>query len=264
MKTLTLFSLIFTLSSVTAGTFSTRQFFENSVREDSTSKESKWTLKLQNGCTAFFLKSNNDKAYVATAQHCTGYDIYSWCRMGGIVETHGGTKGYCTKVIAAKPKYDIVVIETNFKKVPGTTNGYELASFDPPLHSRLRMIGHPADKYKQGKLTTTSNCWVLKEDKASIYPYLFDRSGLHNCTTYGGNSGGPMVLEGTNAVIGLPFTYIPNNYTLNDPWSLKTAAHLAKMSDFVKTHRQALENAKIAIADEIPEEVNYEKKDQEE
>jgi hypothetical protein len=120
------------------------------------------------------------------------------------------------------------------------------------------MIGYPADEDPQtarrGKLTTTENCWVLKSSVPSLYddPHLADHSSLHNCTTYGGNSGGPMYIEGSLDAIGLPFTYAPDDYTRRDPNDLSTAADLAQMADFVGTFRSQLTEAGVVISDTPP------------
>ena len=59
-----------------------------------------------------------------------------------------------------------------------------------------------------------------------------------------------MFREGTRDVIGLPFTYIPNDYSRRSSTDTQTAAHLALMSDFVGVHRQELQAAGIVIVDQ--------------
>lgn len=111
---------------------------------------------------------------------------------------------------------------------------------------------------RHGRLTTTENCWTLGGTVKSPHNNILDVSQYHNCTTYGGNSGGPMYIEGTRVVIGLPFTYIPdywegkanpNAYDRRSPTNLETAAHLALTADFVSVHRTELLTAGIVPYD---------------
>ena len=252
------FLFIGCISSFANSELGIRQFFENSLRGDATQEEANWTAKVK-GCAAFFLETDNGSVMMASARHCFSYSITNWCNRDGRITRNDGAVGYCKSIIAADSEYDIAVFEADFDSAPNPENRLKLASFWPPLYSKLLMVGYPADKFRQAKLTTTRECWVLLEDTASPHSSsnLKDRSGLHNCTTYGGNSGGPMVLENTNVALALPFTYAPGNYVLRDPWNLSTASHLAKMSGFVARNRAKLEQAGISIADEVPEETLY-------
>ena len=259
MRTLQWMMMLISVGAMASPNFGTRQFFENSKRSDATRQEADWTAKVR-GCAAFFIETNNDKVLMASARHCFNYSINNWCALDGRIVRNDGAQGRCTRVIAAKQNYDIAVFETNFKSQPNPKHVLKLASFMPPLHSKLVMVGYPADKYRRAKLTTTKECWVLREFANSPHGNLREDSSRHNCTTYGGNSGGPMVLEGTNVAIGLPFTYSPNDYFLRDPWRISSASYLAQMADFVRRQRSALEAAGVVIAEEVPENTAYAKK----
>jgi hypothetical protein len=121
-----------------------------------------------------------------------------------------------------------------------------LADFSPTLGDRLQMYGYPADDARRARGTISENCWVLDPtgsmaadslDMDNLDPrfqrYLdrtrsqtpnaqvtYFREALrqnifgHNCSVYGGNSGGPIVLEDTTTVVGLPITYYPELYTV--------------------------------------------------
>ena len=102
---------------------------------------------------------------------------------------------------------------------------------------------------RRGRLTVTENCWVIDGDEPSPHADLLDRSALHNCSTYGGNSGGPMIAEGTRIAVGLPFTYQPGDYDRRDPNDRATAAYLAKMADAAGTFREALVAAGIVLVE---------------
>ena len=111
------------------------------------------------------------------------------------------------------------------------------------------MVGYPADQYRRAKLTTTENCWILQADTASPHSRHVDRSARHNCTTYGGNSGGPMIAEGSDIALSLPFTSAPGDYRMRDADLVSTSSHMAKMSDFVRAHRSKLVAEGVVIAE---------------
>jgi hypothetical protein len=256
LMVLTIFTLMSCSQIFASSVPSGRQFFQNSIRGDANQMESDWTANVK-GCAAFFLETNNGSVMMASARHCFNYAITNWCQTDGKIVTNTGKVGRCKRVVAAQSNYDISVFEASFDSPPNPDHLLRLASFTPPLHSKLVMIGYPADKYRKAKLTTTKECWVLQESKSSPHYNLREESSLHNCTTYGGNSGGPMVLEGTNVAIGLPFTYSPGDYFLRDPWKLSSASHLAQMADFIRRKRSELEEAGVVIVEEVPEQTLY-------
>lgn len=227
-----------------------RQFFQNSTRRDATAQEADHVVNAR-GCAAFFVANRSGKTLLGSARHCFNYSITNWCQGGGMVTDNQGRTGTCQRIVAADANHDIAVFEAKFPYVPEEQDTLRLAAYQPKLQDRLVMIGYPADKYRLGRLTTTEDCWVIRESVPSPHSQaaLSDRSSLHNCTTYGGNSGGPMMLEGTRVVLGLPFTYAPDDYHLRDPWDPATAAHLAQMADFVSFHRAKLEAEGVEIVD---------------
>ncbi|MCW5835760.1 MAG: trypsin-like peptidase domain-containing protein [Labilithrix sp.] len=233
------------------------QFFENSVRRDATPAEASRVAQLTTSkCASFFLENTANKTYIATARHCVEFSITNWCANDGGVVDNDGRQGRCTRVVAADSNHDIAVIEANLPHASSGDATLRLASYVPAVNTKLIMTGYPADDDPQtarrGRLTTTASCWTLGGQVESPYAgqdtQTLDKSAQHNCSTYGGNSGGPMYIEGTREAIGLPFTYIPDDYTRNKATDLTTAAFLALMSDFVGVHRAALTAAGIVLS----------------
>ena len=71
-----------------------------------------------------------------------------------------------------------------------------------------------------------------------------DRQLMHNCSTWGGNSGGPMLKAGTNIVFGLPSTYRTSSDSAHaSDSSTMNADELARLdlvSYFVLDHAETL------------------------
>jgi hypothetical protein len=224
-----------------------QQFFEQSTRRDPTALEAAHVVNLD-GCAAFFVANSAGKTIMGSARHCMSYSVTNWCPTG-TVRTNAGRIGRCTRVVAADVGHDIALFEVNLPY--DASAALRLAAYQPPVGTRLQMIGFPADQYRQARLTLTEDCWVLQTTTRSPHAdsNLQDRSSLHNCTTYGGNSGGPMIKEGDDVVIGLPFTYQPGDYHQRSSTDLSTAAHLAQMADFVATHRQELDGEGIEVVE---------------
>jgi hypothetical protein len=230
-------------------------FFENSVRRDATAAEASRVANV-GGCTAFFLENTAGKVYLASARHCFQFAITNWCTTNGQVTDNSGNKGKCTKVVAADTSRDVAVFEADIKHASTGDSTLRLSAYVPSLNSALVMVGYPGDNDpttgRNGKLTTTEKCWVLSGSVQSPYANqdknTLDLSAMHNCTTYGGNSGGPMYREGTRDAVGLPFTYVPDDYKRRSPTDTGTAAHMALTSDFVSAHQAELTAAGIVIA----------------
>lgn len=231
-------------------------FFENAVRRDATTEEATRVAYL-GGCTAFFLENTAGKHLLASAEHCFEFDPVTWCRtQGGLADNFGAT-GYCRRVSIADPNHDILIFEADIAHATTGPTTLRLASYVPTPGANLAMTGYPLDEdpetARRGVLTTTDHCWTLTPAIDSPYKdydiRTLDKSAQHNCSTYGGNSGGPMVRQGTRDAVGLPFTYAPDDYTRRSATDLTTAAYLALTADFVATHRSELAAFGVAIAD---------------
>lgn len=152
-----------------------------------------------------------------------------------------------------------------------------LADYVPAEYDHLKMYGYPGDEERRGRATTSENCWVLPADAPSVWDGL-DHENLerrferyierarnaptdpvvaryreslrqnrlkYNCSVYGGNSGGPIVLEGTRDVVGLPVTYYPELYT---KISEENGHELEDLKSFVDHHRSKLESFGIVLS----------------
>lgn len=238
--------------SETESTSDLQMFFENSTRRDPNALEREQTVNV-GGCTAFYVKNTAGKAILASARHCFNGSITNWCNGGGRFTQNDGLAGTCKRVVAADTTHDIALFEGDITVLPSNDRALSLAAYEPRVSTRLKMIGYPADQYRRAALTTTENCWILQSRTSSPHGgALNDRSSRHNCTTYGGNSGGPMLQEGTDVAVGLPFTYAPGDYTNRSATNLGTSSHMAQMADLVATHRATLEAEGIVIIDAQP------------
>jgi V8-like Glu-specific endopeptidase len=229
------------------------QFFENSKRRRANSAEQGMVMRLDNGCTAFAVKNTADKSLIITARHCVDFDPKSWCANGGGLTDNFGNSGRCTQIIASTVAKDVMMFESDIDV--SKVQGLRLASFVPQKSTRLTMIGYPADNYAKGQLTVTENCWILEtEVRENGHKYktdktrITDRIASHNCSTYGGNSGGPMILKGSDIVVGLPYSYMPDDYKPRSKADTRTAATMARIEEFVKTHGATLKKFGVAIA----------------
>ena len=224
LKNLVHFALMIILLSCGKSSFddgkvvTSHAFFENSKRElfYSNNALTKGIARV-GGCTGFFLTNATNSNILVTARHCLSFKETQWCLNGGTakVEYTGETLG-CREIVAGDGNHDIVVMK--FDDLPRDRSGdFTIGTFDLEMNDRLEMFGFPADPYNPNvNFAVTDNCWVRL--RHSINGLLFDTNNshnqtfTHNCSTYGGNSGGPMVIEGTRIAIGLPNAYFPNNF----------------------------------------------------
>lgn len=144
---------------------------------------------------------------MVSARHCFKDSVTTWCnRHGKVLFNEGSQAGECKRVIAADRRHDIALFEVSLRANAGSHGSLRLASYAPAQGTRLVMIGYPADadpsNPRRGKITVTDNCWVLRTNVASPHYEYGDISAVHNCSTYGGNSGGPMIREGSRDVVG--------------------------------------------------------------
>lgn len=235
---------------------SLQSFFENSRRRVATTDET-YAIANLNGCTAFFVQTTRqlqNDTYVVSARHCVDYKATDWCTRGGkIVDHQTGKVGLCSKVIAAAIDRDIVVF-----KVSGLTkdNGrlLKLTGYGAASGMSLKMLGYPVDSIVRAEgqpgvdVIATEDCWITADSASNLYKDTIDPSARHNCTTYGGNSGGPILHEGTRDVVGLPISYEPEDGTMHSVNDLSSAAYMARMADFTLYFQKSLSAAGIQIA----------------
>lgn len=233
---------------VTAGA----NFFENSRRVDATSEQKAGLARLR-GCTGFFLKNAQNKNLVATARHCFSYDAPTWCKTGVAKDEASGVELRCKSVAVGDTRHDLVVLE--LEDAPRNRSlDFELAGFSLTKDLRLEMLGFPGDLYNGPRaLKLTQNCWVIEAKTRNIYDdpnVVDDRTFTHNCSTYGGNSGGPMFIEGTRIAIGIPDTYAPNDFSQRA--RNERAAQGVLAADFAADFATEVANWQIAIRTSAP------------
>lgn len=251
----------------------------NTVRRSPRSEdESSAILKVGMGCTGFFVANRQDRLIIGTARHCVRYEITERCkaRSLNVTTANGKHEGYCKGVVAASVKDDLALIEVEFpdagEELRNEISFLKLAAYVPRPWNRFKMIGYPADHVRKGALTVAENCWdntafgtdwMTGEKNAEGPRGPTDYHGYpgatggpegmlrplhlyHNCSTYGGNSGGPIILEDTDEVVGIPDSY-DSKRVVHGP--RESAAYEAS-AGFVNRNRRALRNAGVIIADQ--------------
>lgn len=239
-----------------------KYFFAKAVRRDPTLKEMEniYRYRSQDSyiCTAFAIDQRSEKlspgfGLVGSARHCFGDQVKEHCASGKLLLENAARNitAKCTKVVAADSKLDITIIQVKFSNSDyRLEGGYKLAAYAPPDKTTLKMIGHPCDKYRNCKPTVTESCWILGSPTDSPYKGMIDESIRHNCSTYGGNSGGPMVASDlVDVALGLPYTYGEDDYDVKDSDNPDSPAYMVLMQSVVKRFRVVLESAGAVIVD---------------
>lgn len=177
--------------------------------------------------------------------------------------------GFCRKILAIEG--DFVLFEADFGDplLYRQLSPLFIAKTPPPLGEPLEVIGYPYDRINHGKLIVTRRCEILSNDRALKIEDLTDRdfkawvdlrvrmgeiqtrptrgkkrsggaaspfqTNVMNCTTYGGNSGGP-VLNSRGNVIGMPGSFYRQAYDVY-PSDLGAGLH-----GFTRTFRATLQS----------------------
>lgn len=242
-------------------------------------------------CVGFFVANKENKPYVATGRHCADYLMTDWCKSTQAKDDGNYSIGYpyvsddsksrikgghCNRVVAGTVKDDIVIIEVSEppSDVKDKMRFLRLAGFCPEVGDTLKMIGKPGDNERDGKLTVTEKCWdntgggiyagtrilntrviteseVQNKKNKKMARLLDKKYRYNNCSTYAGNSGGPIFLEGTNQVVGMPEGYVPEKWNAKDHkyYSSENSMPYETTCGFVarRENREALKKAGILI-----------------
>ncbi len=185
-------------------------------------------------CTGFFIDNLNKKPFLVTARHCVEYEMTSACKNNSftVITEIGKFKGTCEKIIAGSIFDDIIIILIDFadnkQKALKDISFLSLSSVKPQIYTRFNALGYPVDIYNKDKLLRlVKNCWqvdkvVTKGDiSLNVLNALNHASAetieqtkklrkkqlYHNCSIFGGMSGGPLIIEGTREVVGIPDGY---------------------------------------------------------
>lgn len=193
-------------------------FYEQSLRGTALQHESASTVKItvfSNGdktfCTGYFLKNDRNQYIIASAGHCFFHRVQNLCKAKAfIVKAESGETGFCKRVVFSAEDTDLVLVEVDFRKEPQNVSPLVIGNFDVPINTRILAIGYPADRWADGDLRVSRNCWTTSVPEAIDSDWVdalevrddHDLWVRHNCSTYEGNSGGPVVLENSNIVTG--------------------------------------------------------------
>jgi|CXWL01.1.fsa_nt_gi hypothetical protein len=269
-------------------------FYKNSRRRAPTAAERKPIVRISTkllNCAGFFVKNQADEFLIATARHCALYRFEKACKDNDIevVTAAGSFLGRCESVIAEGRNDDMVVFKARFtapkKKLLTFIDFLALSAVPAPQGMPLTVIGYPADRYSNGSLTLTENCWAnngttadslltseerLATQKAAdrtrkyfqskgedydayvgFHKFFSTHSQLqaHNCTTYQGNSGGPFLWSGHPIAFGMPAGSHPDVYR---EFPETASNNFTTTAGFVRGNRQALERAGVALVDVLP------------
>ncbi|MGE0172093.1 MAG: serine protease [Oligoflexales bacterium] len=244
-----------------------RLFFANSLRRSPTAEELKPIVAIGYGedpyhfCTGYLLENKEKKTIIATANHCIeDYDFEKWCDDSGWARSDAyDAFAYCSRIILIDPVHDFVIFEADpyDKPIPHDEASTLRFSFAvPPSGFPLKMIGYPWDEFNNGNDIVTENCYALGEKMLTPFQTRLwhdDIVQFNNCTTYGGNSGGPIVVDGTRIVVGQPHEYRPDDYKNYDGRGLEgqlatTALHYSLKEKYTSL----FEKEGIILASEIP------------
>lgn len=231
---------------------------EHSRRRLASSDEYKGIYRLKtfggNQCTAFAVKNEAKKPIVFTARHCMNYEASQWCEKVGEFKTADELESYRCKQVLFDPKdSDFAALELD-RAIPD--DGYLLADFEPSAGRRLQMIGYPSDWYGKslGGTVITENCWITSPKRVPVNVVTKitpnPTAALHNCATFGGNSGGPMILENSKIVVGMPGSF----WRSEKIRAMDETAFIYLTHDVIKAHRQYIESEKFVLAmqDDVP------------
>lgn len=202
--------------------------------------------------------------------------------------------GICKEIVAGTSKDDLFIMKVEFfdldksyqatddftKLLRNSIQFLKLASYIVPSRSRITMLGFPADINRNSKPTVTENCWDTSSE--GITYFSGERTALlggnasngsedprarpflrllqrklrwHNCSTWGGNSGGPMILEDTQDVIGIPGVYDHKMDQTKVYSDVTTSGFYETTAGFVERNRAALERAGVTISTSPPADV---------
>ncbi len=171
------------------------------------------------GCTGFFVKTTDtNKSFVSSSRHCFKYDAPTWCKTGSARIHATGEEIKCLGIAAGTQTHDTILLE--FQNIPRDRSGdFAYTNKMAAKGTRLEMIGYPKDGFLTDRtvdtLITTHNCKIVAIKATNLYTnipeVIDDKVFRHDCSTYGGNSGGPMMIEGTRTIIGIPDQYRPGS-----------------------------------------------------
>ncbi len=206
------------------------------------------------GCTAFWVKNTAERYLVMTARHCVNYRMTDACKNGLEFYEPTGTQivATCKNVLIAAEGSDFALLEVRPTSALTQLTPLQLSARAPTLNTRLELIGFPGDSTR--RLTRTGNCMVRSAKPQTYkndYEHVNDKQLLHNCSTWAGNSGGPILKENSNVVLGMPTSYrLDRSESSPSPSDTRDDNELARMglmSVFVHNHQHKLKSFGITV-----------------
>lgn len=273
---------LFVIATLPAQAF---QIFEGALRRESLSNDEgraivKVSTRKADGssgrCTGFFVKNRDNKPLVATARHCAQYDLTLACkdRRVSITTQFGAHSGVCRKTVVSVDHLDMAIIEVripNWRTVSREIDFLELSEQAPRVGTEVKMLGYPGDR--NGQFTITENCAITDgrlvefkdypaADQQAYYvwrgnrpddPEVVRRSNLivgrrdafNNCSVYGGNSGGPIIISNSNVALGMPTAYWPKMPT---PQPSTRSTSMDTTARFIRDNRAKLIEEGVVFA----------------
>lgn len=194
--------------------------------------------------------------------------------------------GTCNRIVAGTEKDDLFIMEMTLlnrhsepasedlmQEVRGFYIPLNLTSYAPPVFFPLKMLGYPGDEYRNSRPTVSENCYVQPDSTAAAIDAIPEnlrdpryaewlsqkkaenpltaklgfRIRKMNCSVYGGNSGGPIIIENSLDLLGLPLSYYPGLYNkIPENYATK----FEEVKNFVERNLNELQANGIFISDQ--------------
>jgi hypothetical protein len=256
--------VIFALFGLNSFASTPLHYFKSSIQTDIPTGEASFLIR-GNGCGAFFIKNDSNRIFVGSARHCFGNNEFGMCDpTKDMFQTQVGSfPGRCKNLVASSLKSDFFIFEADFgdknDEIKNNFASLTLGIVTGDIGFRkLEVYGYPGD-IRNFKPTKTYNCSSFSKDYDPDFTLFVgynpgqmapqqllaqtNQRFKHNCTLYGGNSGGPVILEGTTTIIGLPYTYVPNHPVFDDNYY----GLLESLNNLYEEKLALFEKLKIAV-----------------
>ena len=204
--------------------------FKGEDRSSMSPTEASSILRFRNNCTGFLIKNSANKILAATARHCLRDEkdkLEQACSSGYIkFFNYLGSSFSCERIVLDDPKHDTFIVELKSSDHPSKLNlrPLKLTSVLPYFGIPLEMLGFPGDSVRLGNPTKTGNCSITGF-RHKVEDRYYDKGVPNNCSTWGGNSGGPIIIENSELVVGVPGVYSPNDNSPRNKFGATQAYH---------------------------------------
>jgi len=190
----------------------------------------------------------------------------------------------CSRIVVVDEEHDFFIFAAKPQSEANRSaleqgKKLKLSACEPPLDLSLVMLGFPADRHRRGQPTASEACSVRPRSSQAHKPRNIHEEQLeqkmrdfdlrrppeyqtranrvdehmkvsslrHNCTTWPGNSGGPILGKGSgDVVVGLPAEAL----LVERPLDPSIGLRMENMAEFVRRNRELLEQESVGISDE--------------